>query len=287
MPAKKTAPKSAKKQKKQPEVVVESESSDEEEHDTHIDAEVEEEEDQVPPGENEAQKERRLKASRINARKNARQRCYRTWAKKAGAGDANNAGELGNDILQPTLSISDVNRMATWCPENVEIGSSLDEFKLMIAQRDERLGASAAHVLRANVEGLARNVMLELVDRSIETGPSTITAAHVRSLLRPYEKALEVSSIASDGLIRFGQLMKKTVVVRKMTPDGPKNVVEELEESILAMNDEDEDAIGSERKFAKANHIRVLKEADKERDARRAAKKATRAASKAAAPIAA
>jgi len=238
-------------------------------------------EEAAPAGETDVAKERRLKMARKNNRKNARQRCYRAWAKKSGAGDAETPGEFGNDILSNTLSISDINRMATWAPECVEIGSSLDEFKLMLGQRDERLGKSAAHVLRVNVEGLARNIVLELTGRCLESnGPQTISPAHVRSLLRPYEKALEVSSIAPDGLVRFGQMKKKTNIVRKMTPNGIVNSVEETEQSILPMKDVDEEEIVAERKFAKANHLKLLKELDKDREDRRSAKKSTREAAK-------
>lgn len=250
----------------------------------------EEEEDAAPPGESEIAKERRLKASRRNARKNARQRCYRAWAKKIGAGDVTTSGELANDILTNALSLSDINRMATWAPECVEIGSSLEEFKLMLAQRDERLGESAAHVLRTNVEGLARNIMLELAERCFETttGPQTIGASQVRSLLRPYERVMEVSTISPDGLVRFGQMKKKTKVVTMMTPDGRVNKVEETDQTIIPATADDADEIAAERRFARANHLKYMKERDKERDVLRAKKKELREANKrATAPAAA
>jgi hypothetical protein len=278
--------KSAKKQKKEEKKLetdqADSDSDDAELMPPELDAvDEEEEEETVLAGESDAAKERRLKASRRNGRKNARQRCYRGWAKKAGAGDVDTPGEFGNDLLSSTLSISDVNRMATWAPECVEIGSNLEEFKLMLGQREERLGQSAAHVLRVNVEGVARKIVLELTERCLESnGPQTISAAHVRSLLRPYEKAMEVTSIAPDGLIRFAQMKKKTRVVTTMTPEGKVNKVEETDETVLPLHEEDNEAIAAERKFAKANHLKLLKEADKERDERRAEKKKTRDAAK-------
>ena len=46
----------------------------------------------------------------------------------------------------------------------------------------------------------------------------------------------------------------------------------ELEDFVIEKNDEDDDLIASERAFAKANHLKLLKEADKTRNAKRVEK---------------
>ena len=85
--------------------------------------------------------------------------------------------------------------------------------------------------------------------RSMESGGMTITAANVRSVLRPFNSVLRTEFSTPLGLVRAAQH------------------VERGEKTILPRNTDEETAIGEERKFAKANHAKVMRDADKKRDA--------------------
>jgi hypothetical protein len=102
----------------------------------------------------------------------------------------------------------------------------------------------------------------------------TITAAAMRSVLRPYNSALRVDSCAPLGLVRVAQQVKrsKTQAVENPRDGAAKSEVVELDDFVIPKNEEDEDLIAAERAFAKQNHLKIMKEADKARAAKRAEK---------------
>jgi hypothetical protein len=231
----------------------EEEEEEEQEEQEEQQNEEEEEEGEPPEGETSEARLRRLKAARRNSRRNARQTGYRKWAKAAGL---KSGGSFGNDMLQSVFSASDIVRMATWCPHTAtDAGIDLPEFKALLGMRDESLPPGPVKVLQANVESFARKLVGDVVMRSIESGGMTITAANVRSVLRPFNSVLRTEFSTPLGLVRAAQHVEKG------------------EETILPRSNEEEIAITEERKFAKANHVKLMREADKKREADAAERK--------------
>lgn len=235
----------------EPEPVEEEEEDEEEDHDgEEEEAEEEGGEEEAPNGETSEARVRRLKAARRNTRRNARQNGYRRWARSAGL-KPGCANSFGNDMLEGVFSASDVVRMATWSPHSADVGMEVPAFKEVLAMRDESLPSGPVKVLQANVESFARKVIGEVVMRSMESGgPATISAANIRSVLRPFNEVLRIDFSTPLGLVRAAQC----------TPKGDTTVVE---------RGADEDAaIAEERKFVKSNQAKLMREADKRREAR-------------------
>ena len=227
----------------------EEEEEDEEDEEPEEGDKEEEEEEEAPEGETSEDRLRRLKASRRNSRRNARQAGYRKWAKAAGL-KAGVPGSFGNDLLENVFSASDVARMATWCPHSADVGMDVESFKELVVMRDESLPSGPLAVLQANVESFARKIVNEVVLRSVEAGGGmTITAANVRSVLRPFNAVLRTEFNTPLGLVRAAQHVEKG------------------EATILPRSTEEEAAIVEERKFVKANQAKFMREADKKRDA--------------------
>ena len=239
-------------------------------------------EEEVAPvdGESSAARTRRLKRSRINDRRKAKQNGYRSYAELAGAG--NGKGSFGNDQLVSALSPSDVKRLATWAPSTGDVHMKLAEFETHLGLRDESFSSGPLKVLGANVESFARKVLNEVVLRNIETGTgATITAANVKSVLRPFVGSLDFEDFLAPGsVVRIAQ---QTAIATTTTDDQGKRVVVEGDEFLLPKGEDEDAAIAEERKFAKTNHVKLLKEADKARDAKLAERKRKREAKSAAA----
>ena len=238
----------------------------------------EEEEVEEEEGEDNAKKVKRLKRSRINERRKARQNGIRSYAEKAGAKVGMKS--FGNDMTASIFSQSDVKRLAQWCPSSGDVHMTKSEFETHLNLRDEPLSTGPLTVLGANVESFARKIISEVVLRNIENGGAqTINAANMKAVLRPFLGALHSDDfIAPGGVIRIAQ---QTPVGRyEVEADGKRTWVEG--EGFLLPKDEDEDAIiMEERKFAKANQVKMLKEKDKAKEAasaERAKKRAAKAA---------
>ena len=249
--------------------------------------EVHEEEAAPMDGESNAARTRRLKRSRINDRRKAKQNGFRSYAELAGAG-IGKGGSFGNDLLIAAFSPSDVKRLATWAPSTGDVHMKLAEFETHLGLRDESFSSGPLKVLGANVESFARKVLNEVVLRNIETGTGvTITAANVKSVLRPFVGSLDFDDFLAPGsVVRNAQ---QTAVATSTTDEHGKRVVVEGDEFLLPKGEDEDAAIAEERKFAKVNHTKLLKEADKARDAKlveRKRKRAAKSAEAAATPLA-
>ena len=237
--------------------------------------EVHEEEVAPADGESNAARQRRLKRSRINDRRKAKQNGYRSYAELTGAG--NGKASFGNDLLIAAFSPSDVKRLATWAPATGDVHMKLSEFETHLGLRDESFSSGPLKVLGANVESFARKVLNEVVLRNIETGTSTtITAANVKSVLRPFVGSLCFEDFLAPGsVVRNAQ---QTAIATTTFDEQGKRVIVEGDEFLLPKGEDEDAAIAEERKFAKANHSKLLKEADKARDAKLADRKRKREA---------
>ena len=235
--------------------------------------EVEEEED-AGDGET-AGKSRR---SRINEKRKARQNGYRSYAELAGAGLGKRS--FGNDLVQSILSSSDIRRLATFCPCVGEVHMPLAQFETHLALRDESLSTGPLAILGANVESFARKLVEEIVLRNVEAnGSATITAANVKSVLRTFVGNFHGEFLAPGSLVHSAQ---NTPTKAFELDDEGRRVAVESETFLLPRTDEDIDKFNEERKFAKANHSKLLREKDKARELAKA-ERAKRASEKVAA----
>jgi hypothetical protein len=237
---------------------VEPEPEEEDEEEEELENTNEEEEEEQPAdvsGEDDAKRVKRLKRSRINERRKARQNGFRLYAQTAGAGIGNDSFE--NDLLKSIFSPNDIKRLATWCPQSGDVHMSRGEFETHLSLRDESLSTGPLKVLGANVESFARSVVKELVLRNVESnGPQTISAAAVKSVMRPYVGSLHANDfLAPGGVVRMAQQTEHG--------DG----------FVLPCDENEEAAIAEERKFAKVNQMKMLKEKEKEKEARTAERK--------------
>jgi hypothetical protein len=233
----------------------EEEDYDEDDAVDHVPADDDEEEEEAPDGEQGADKLRRLKRSRVNARRKAVQNGLRAYATQAGAG----LGSFGSDHAKTILAPSDVARLARWCPATPSDSfMSQSQFETHLTLRDQSLSGGPLSVLTTNVEAFARKVVTEVVMRNLESnGPQKITAANVRSVLRPYMGAFHMSApLLPNGLARVAQTIAKN----------------ESEDTVLPASDETREAMAEERKAAKATQVKLLKEADKAIIAKKAAR---------------
>lgn len=241
----------------------------------------EEEEEETPPDETQLARLKRLKRSRVNDRRKARQNGFRAYAQLAGAGIANS---FGNDMTMNILSSSDVGRLAKWCPQSGDVHMPLDTFETHLALRDESLSSGPLNVLTSVTESFARKVVHELVLRNVESGGSmTITAANVKSVLRPLSGALHSDGFnVPAGLVRLAQ---QTPAGHYEDADGKRVFVEDAS-FLLPVNEDDTRAIAEERKFAKVNHVKRLREKDKTRESIAAERKKKRFGKEAATSLA-
>lgn len=233
-----------------------------------------EEEEEAPSEENQAARLKRLKRSRVNDRRKARQNGYRSYAEMAGSGVGKSS--FGNDHLMSIFSQSDIKRLATWCPSTGDVHMPLKQFETHLELRDQSLSSGPLKVLAANVESFARKIVHEVVLRNVESnGSMTITAANVKSVLRPFDGALHSDEfLAPGGVVRIAQ---QTASGYYETNEEGKRVFVEGGDFLLPKNEDEDAAIAEERKFAKANQTKILREMDKARDAAFVKRKKARA----------
>lgn len=226
--------------------------------------EDEEEEVEEEPDENQTARLKRLKRSRVNDRRKARQNGFRMYAEMAGACAGNQS--FGNDILMNIFSPSDVKRLATWCPSTGDVHVKLEQFETHLALRDESLSSGPLRILTANLESFARKIVHELVLRNVESASSmTISAANVKSVLRPFSGSLHTSDFnVPSGIVRIAQ---QTPSGKYETDENGNRFFVENEDFLLPKNEDDDVLIAEERRFAKVNQTKKLREADKLRDA--------------------
>ena len=193
-------------------------------------------------GEDDEGTKKRKLASKRNMRSKARSIGYRRWASEAGLSVGKHS--FGLDIVKAAISPADVRRMA-------------NEFRSRLRLRDASLSSGPLTVLHTSVESFARNAARELVARGLESTTSRITASNVRSVLRAFEQVSDFEFVCPLGVLRHAQDMEKA--------ESKEGDDEERQE---------------EAKFAKANHVKILKEADKAREAKKAQMKEKRDRSK-------
>jgi len=281
MPSKKT-----KNLEPEPEPVPDPEEEDEDEDDEEEEEEEEEEEanadeeeEDAPDEEDDAERAKRLKRSNVNHRRKARQNGVRQFAVASGCAVGNDS--FGNDIIKTILSPSDVARLARWCPANAaDSFVSLPQFTTQLELRDESLSSGPLRVLTAHVESVARKVVGDAVLRNLESnGPATVTAANLKSALRPIADALHVDDmIMPRGVVRSAQQTHRGSV---KDVDG-KKVYVESDKTILPKKENTDATIVEERKFAKQNHSKLMRETDKTQQAKRDARKRKRSTNEAA-----
>jgi len=206
-------------------------------------------------GEDDEGTKKRKLASKRNMRSKARSIGYRRWASEAGLSVGKHS--FGLDIVKAAISPADVRRMANFCPEIADGGMEINEFRSRLRLRDASLSSGPLTVLHTSVESFARNAARELVARGLESTTSRITASNVRSVLRAFEQVSDFEFVCPLGVLRHAQDMEKA--------ESKEGDDEERQE---------------EAKFAKANHVKILKEADKAREAKKAQMKEKRDRSK-------
>jgi hypothetical protein len=98
----------------------------------------------------------------------------------------------------------------------------------------------------------------------------------VKSVLRPFLGALHSDDfLAPGGVVRIAQ---QTPVGKYEVDDDGKRTWVEGEGFLLPKNEEEDAIIAEERKFAKANQVKMLKEKDKAKEAASVERKKKRAA---------
>lgn len=202
----------------------------------------------------------RVNASRRNARAKARAVGYRRWATQSGLDIGHE--QFKNNIRKPAFAAADVARMARWAPQTGDVGMNIEEFKTRMFLRDQSVSSGPLRVLQANVESFARSICKDVAMRCIESGSTRITAAHVRSVLRPFQGPLEISFSTPLGAIRHAQ---NTATGREDDEGTPIHCL-----SKRAGDDEEADR---DKKTAKQTHAKILKQADAAVDAAHAARR--------------
>jgi len=236
------------------------ETSSDEDEDPPTRAE-EDEEEEVPVGEGTEDRVRRLKRSRVNERRKARQNGTRAFAIEAGAG----LGIFGNDVVKGILSASDVKRLCNWAPAVGDVGVADEDFADYLKTRDEPLTSKPLKVFQANIESFARKFASELVARNYDaTGPQSITAQQVVAAARPFVGVLfGMDHVTPLNVVRTAQQTSKTV------KDNDGN---SCETTVLPCTETTATAIAEERRHAKSLSKRI-REVDRKLEARKQARR--------------
>jgi hypothetical protein len=155
------------------------------------------------------------------------------------------------DHTKAAIAPSDVARLAHWTPASpLDAHVPKNQYAQSISLRDESLSAGPLAVLATNVETFARKLVNEVVLRNLETnGTQTVTAANVRSVLRPYASAIGMPTMTPMGIVRVAQQTTKCDGTTSLLPT-PENI---------------DELIAEERKTAKSYHQKLLKTADQKK----------------------
>jgi hypothetical protein len=144
--------------------------------------------------------------------------------------------------------------MAKWSPPSADVGLEFDQFASVLEMRDASLPSAALCVLHAHVEKFGRKLVNEIVTRNIDNGgPATISAANVRSVLRPYSAIMDAEFLTPRGLVRTAQTTER--------PTKQKDGTTEMK-TILPISEADKEAMAEERKFVKSNHVKLMRNAN-------------------------
>lgn len=251
------------KKTKKPEVEENVEVSSDEEFEDPINADEDDDED-------DGSKREKDKAAVRNLRKKARNIGYRKLAIEVGAGVGLNSSAI--DMVKYALSKRDVERLAKWSPET---GEGVDDDEQLLERLELKFSSlpeGALAVLHAHVEGLARNIMADVVTRVFDGGSSTVTAAHVRSALRKMKPVLGFDFELPSGVVDHARVTEKGVYVfdeegtRTYAPNG--TILPGLNEEEQIQMEEKKSGIKARNKMIKAKermHAQRKEEAKKAR----------------------
>lgn len=189
----------ARKKKKKQKVVVDEEPPVEEQSG---------EEEEAPVEENPEDAERRLKSQLKRSRKKKKLTGYRLKAQECGfVKNSGIAGAGGEDMFASAITSADAKRLMRFVPEVLK-WSSYDkaECAARMALSTESVPDSAARVTQAHCEAVLRDRAKAAVMLTLEKGVSTVDAATMQSVLRPYQYNMTFSSVLpAKGLIRHAQ----------------------------------------------------------------------------------
>jgi hypothetical protein len=222
--------------------------------------------EETTSGVSDAEMLRRVRRKRRNALAKARSVGYRRWAVEAGLGIGK--GSFESNILKSAFSSADVARMARWCPEVADVGLEYEDFTTRLKLRDEALSSGPLAVLHGSVESFARSICKGAAMRAIESGSARLTAAHVRSVLRPFQHTLGLSFATPVSAIRTAQNAETARV------DADGNAI-----PLVNKNEDDDEKAAESRAYAKENHGKALKEADAAKNKARETRRKKRARS--------
>jgi len=141
-----------------------------------------------------------------NARKKARNSGYRKLAYAVGSGIGKSSS--AKDMTKYAISESDLQRLATWCPETGD-GVEDSELQKRLELKFSSLPSGAAAILHANVESFARKIIAECAERVNDGQSSTLTAAHLRSVLKKVANVLEFDFALPSGLVDHARTTEK------------------------------------------------------------------------------
>jgi hypothetical protein len=190
----------ARKKKKKQKVVVDEEPP--------VDELSGEEEEEAPVEENPEDAEKRLKNQVKRSRKKKKLTGYRLKAQECGfTKNSGIAGAGGEDMFASAITSADAKRLMRFVPEVLK-SSSYDkaECAARMALSLESVPDSAARVTQAHCEAVLRDRAKAAVMLTLEKGVSTVDAATMQSVLRPYQYNMTFSSVLPPkGLIRHAQ----------------------------------------------------------------------------------
>ena len=160
----------------------------------------------APEAEAETPKAKR-NASRSLAR---RKKCKALRGKAAQAGYLSGTlgASAGRDQLKSLISKNNVKKMITFIPERIaeQLAYDKQEFSERLATAQEKFSAGAFEVLAPKVESIFRAVTGEALMRSLEFGQTSINAATMASVLRPYQSKTLFDTVAPPpGVIKHAQ----------------------------------------------------------------------------------
>lgn len=146
-------------------------------------------------------------ASRSLAR---RKKCKALRGKAAQAGYLSGTlgASAGRDQLKSLITKNNVKKMCEFIPERIaeELAYNKDEFSERLATAQEKFSTGAFEVLAPKIESIFRAVTAEALTRSFEFGQTSINAATMASVLRPYQaKTLFDTAAPPPGIIKHAQ----------------------------------------------------------------------------------
>ena len=183
--------------------------------------------------------EEQTRGNVVNQSRKATARGYRKYANAAGIDN-----HFATTIVKTCYSTQDAKRFARWAPAQAGSGLSAEALAKHLRCASSELSTPAAQVMLPAIESLARKVMTDATMRAFEDGKTRISAAHVRSAIRPY-KALNEDLVMPLCVVRAAQRTKNSA-----------------EEPVLKISGEDEASFDSEKRFMKEVLGQMIKQSE-------------------------